>query len=127
MSSHSSIAELNTTYGMPLFFPPDLFILPKRPNQYPNISYRNVNKIQVNNQITNKLAALLKSINEHKLKLLLFNLLLVSISLFIYINKSHYKQHISFQLFDGYNKYQVESEKFKNSIQKKSLQSSFLK
>ena len=73
-----------------------------------------------NNRITNKIVAFFKSIKEQKSKLLLFNLFLVSISLFIYFNKSHYKQHISFQLFDGYNKYQAESMKFKNSIQKKS-------
>jgi heptose-I-phosphate ethanolaminephosphotransferase len=74
----------------------------------------------INNRFTNTIAGSYKKMKQHKMKVLLFNLTLVSITLFIYVNKSHYKQHILYQLFDGYNKYQAESIKFKNAIQKKS-------
>lgn len=74
----------------------------------------------VNNRITNKITDYYKRIKQHKKKILLFNFILISVSLFIYIKESHYKQHLSFQLFDGYNKYQAESTKFKSAIQKKS-------
>ncbi|MCB9365408.1 MAG: sulfatase-like hydrolase/transferase [Flavobacteriales bacterium] len=74
----------------------------------------------INNRLTNTIAGFYKKMKQHKIKVLLFKLSLVSITIFIYVNKSHYKQHISFQLFDGYSKYQAESMKFKNAIQKKS-------
>lgn len=70
----------------------------------------------VNNRITKKTQQIFISINQNKARKIIASFVLIVIICTIYIGANHFKQHILYQAYEGFNKYKEERIKYNNFL-----------
>jgi len=80
----------------------------------------------VDNPLINKVKALYRWVVDVKLrKVSVLSLIFVIVST-LYFTENHYKQHVLFNVYEGYEDYQIEIKKHKSVFESNKLNSSFL-